>query len=484
MSASGCGADALTLAVDAGSSSVRAALFDAAAEPLRGSFVQQPCLPTTTPDGGAVLDPDDVCQRIYVCVDAALACAGNQPIARVALDTLVGNVLGLDAAGVPVTPVYTWADQRGADQAARLADLLDPVDYARRTGCRFHPSYWPARLLWLRAERPDLYARVRRWLSVGEYALYRIFGVCRASYSVAAWSGLLDRHALAWDAPTLAALNLSTEQLSPLSSAPLQGLSGGWAARWPALRDALWLPAVGDGFAANVGAGCTTPSRVALSAGTSGALRVLVPGAPAETPPGLFVYRVDERRSLVGGALSNAGNLYAWLARTLRTPNADRLEAAIAALPPDSHGLTVLPFLAGERAPGWHPRAQAVFMGMTLDTTPEHLVRAGLEAVALRFAAVAEQLAHLLPPDAVYIASGAAVISSPAWQQILADALGAPVYPALNPETTLRGTACLALSYDPPPQVGPPVLPNPAHQAVYRAAGQRQRALYQRLFAS
>lgn len=482
MSASGSGADALTLAVDAGSSSVRAALFDADANLLPGSFVQHPCLPATTPDGGVTLDPQIVCDLICACIDTALACAGDRPVARVALDTLVGNVLGLDAGGAPVTPVYTWADARGADQAARLAALLDPADYARRTGCRFHTSYWPARLLWLRAVQPDVYARARCWLSFGDYALYRIFGARRISYSAAAWSGLLNRHALAWDAPTLAALGLPADHLPELSDAPFQGLSGVWAARWPELRAALWFPAVGDGAASNIGAGCATPGQVALAVGTSGALRVVVPGTPAETPPGLFVYRVDDRRSLVGGAVSNAGNLYAWLTGALRAPDAVALEAAVAARQPDAHGLTVLPFLAGERAPGWNPRAQAVFMGMTLNTTPEDLVRAGLEAVALRFAAVAERLAHLLPPDAVYIASGAAITGSPAWMRIVADALGAPVYPATNPETTLRGTACLALGLDPPPQTGPPVLPDPARHAIYSAAGQRQQALYRRLF--
>src|SRR5690606_18921983 len=108
------------------------------------------------------------------------------------------------------------------------------------------------------------------------------------------------------------------------------------------------------------------------SVGTSGALRVIVPGTPAETPDGLFVYRVDEQRSLVGGALSNAGNLYAWLNRVLQT--GDDLQAQVAEVLPDSHGLTILPFLAGERAPGWNDHAQAVFMGMTLDTEPVHLV--------------------------------------------------------------------------------------------------------------
>lgn len=482
MSASSSGADALTLAVDAGSSSVRAALFDRAANPIPGSFTQRPCAPATTPDGGVTLDADAVCDLIYACIDAALARAGGRVVARVALDTLVGNVLGLGADGAPLTPVYTWADQRGGDQAARLGGLLDPADYARRTGCRFHTSYWPARLLWLRARQPDVYARARCWLSFGEYALGRIFGARRASLSAASWSGLLDRHTLAWDAPTLAALGLPAEHLPALGGAPFQGLTGAWAARWPALRDALWFPAVGDGAASNIGAGCVGPGQVALAVGTSGALRVVVPGAPAATPPGLFVYRVDAERSLVGGALSNAGNLYAWLTRALRAPDAAALEAAVAARPPDSHGLTVLPFLAGERAPGWNPRAQAVFMGMTLDTSPADMVRAGLEAVALRFAAVAERLAHLLPPGAVCVASGAAITGSPAWLQIVADALGAPVYPAASAETTLRGAACLALGLNPPPQTGAPALPVPAHRAVYAAAAQRQQALYRRLF--
>ncbi len=482
MSASSSGADALTLAVDAGSSSVRAALFDSAANPIPSSFAQQPCPPATTPDGGVTLDADAVCALIYACIDAALAHTGGRPVARVAFDTLVGNVLGLGADGAPLTPVYTWADQRGGDHAARLGALLDPADYARRTGCRFHTSYWPARLLWLRARQPDVYARVRCWLSFGDYALYRIFGQRRASFSAASWSGLLDRHALAWDAPTLTALGLAADSLPALTDAPFQGLSGAWAARWPALRGALWFPAVGDGAASNIGAGCAGPGQVALAVGTSAALRVVVPGAPAHTPPGLFVYRVDAARSLVGGALSNAGNLYAWLTRALRTPDAAALEAAVAARAPDSHGLTVLPFLAGERAPGWNPRAQAVFMGMTLDTTPADIVRAGLEAVALRCAAVAGRLAHLLPPDAIYIASGAAITGAPAWLQIMADALGAPVYPAASAETTLRGTACLALGLDPPPQTGAPALPVAAHRAVYAAAAQRQQALYQRLF--
>ncbi len=310
-----------TLAVDVGSSSVRAALFDAQGEAVEDVFVQKSYSAQTTPDGGVMLDPEAMCKLVYECIDAALAQVGDRQIARVAMDTLVSNLMGMDADGQPTTSVYTWADTRGADLIDTLT--LDRTAYTRRTGCRLHTSYWPLRLRWLAETTPDLLKKTRFWLSLGEYALYRIFGQRRISLSTASWSGLLDRHQLEWDAPMLAQLPIERDQLSELSNAPLSGLGGDWAERWPALKEADWFPSIGDGVASNVGGDCAEAGYVALSLGTSGAMRVIVPGTPEETPQGLFVYRVDSERSLVGGALSNAGNLYAWLHQTLAIGDSD-----------------------------------------------------------------------------------------------------------------------------------------------------------------
>ncbi len=462
-----------TLALDIGSSSLRAMLFDAQGAAVPKVFVQLPCRADTTPDGGVTLDPELLTRLAFACIDEALQQAGPRKITRVAMDTLVANLLGIDAEGQPVTPLYTWADTRGAD----LAERLDARDYARRSGCRLHTSYWPLRLLWLQTERPQLFRRVRYWLSLGEYLLLRLFGERRISHSVASWSGLLDRHSLAWDEPMLRQLPLEATQLSAISNEPLQGLAAPWAARWPALKDALWSPAVADGAAANIGAGCAQPDHVALSLGTSGAMRVVLPGTPKQTPPGLFVYRIDAARSLVGGALSNAGNLYAWLRRVLA--NID--ENALAALAPDGHGLTVLPFLAGERAPGWRDEARAVFAGMSFDTTQEHLLRAALEAVACRFAQILQRLRPLLPPDARFIANGAALRNSPLWLQIMADVLGAPVYLCAQGEATIRGAALLAMQQEALPATGPGCQPRPEYHRIYQGAIERQQRLYSRL---
>jgi gluconokinase len=472
----------LTLSIDVGSSSVRAMIFDRAGHALDGVFVQEKYEPEFTPDGGVTVDPNRLCEIIFACIDGALSQADDhaEHINRVAMDTLVGNLMGIDRLGNPTTPVYTWADTRGGELGTSLKELLDPVAYTRQTGCRIHTSYWPVRLLWLRENYPEICDRTTHWLSIGEYVLYQLFGERRISFSTASWSGLLNRHTLTWNAETLAVLPIDTEQLSLLSNEPFQGLTGSWASRWPALKNALWFPSVGDGVASNIGAGCIDRRHVAISIGTSGAMRVIVQDTPDQTPDGLFVYRVDEHRSLVGGALSNAGNLYAWLTRVLQTD--DTLMNKIEHIKPDGHGLTILPFLAGERAPGWNDRAQAVFMGMNFDTTPEEIVRAALEAVSYRFYQIAQRLAPLLTDDVVYIASGAPVLNSPVWMQILADVLGAPVYANAEPEATIRGTVFLANGVDPTPHVGASFTPDMERHEIYQKAVQRQVTLYEKLF--
>ena len=107
----------------------------------------------------------------------------------------------------------------------------------------------------------------------------------------------------------------------------------------------------------------------------------------------------------------------------LHLENEPEFDASVAGMEPDSHGLTVLPFLAGERAPGWAGHARATIHGLTLATTPRDILRAGLEAVAYRIALVFALLRPVLPADPQVIASGGALLHSPAWLGIIADVL-------------------------------------------------------------
>ena len=318
------------------------------------------------------------------------------------------------------------------------------------------------------------------------------FGRTTATISMASATGLLDAHACRFDDETLRAAEVRAEQLSPLGDVtdPFVGLRDGYATRWPALRDVPWTPAVGDGACDNLGSGCVTADRIGLMVGTSGAMRVASAADRIAIPWGVFCYRADRRRVVLGGALSDGGNLVDWCRRTFRLGRPDEeIEEALAAMKPGAHGLTFLPFLAGERSPGWAAQARAAIAGLSLATTAVEILRAGMEAVALRFALIHELLAGAVPPAHEIVASGGALRKSPAWTRILADALGRPILPSAEPEASARGAALLTLEAlgmirsleELPASFGHAIEPDAGRHATYRAALARQRDHYERL---
>ena len=131
--------------------------------------------------------------------------------------------------------------------------------------------------------------------------------------------------------------------------------------RWPELAKTRFFLAIGDGAAANVGSGGMDSSRLCATVGTSAAVRCVVHAKkPPRVPPGLWSYRITRDQHLVGGALTDAGSLYIWLSSVLAGGGTQELWSACEALAPDSHGLIVLPFLSGERAPGERAPAPSV----------------------------------------------------------------------------------------------------------------------------
>jgi gluconokinase len=142
--------------------------------------------------------------------------------------------------------------------------------------------------------------------------------------------------------------------------------------------------------------------------------------------------------------LSEGGSLFAWMKNTFQLADSAEFEAQLNSLSPDGHGLTVLPFLTGERSPGWQGHARATIHGISQATTPLEILQAGMEAVACRIALVFEKLAQLLPDDLRIVAGGGALHNSPAWLQIITDILGrASEVPAIR-EVSARGAALLA----------------------------------------
>lgn len=486
------------ITVDVGTSSTRAILYDSEGMVVEGCVAQRTTRAETSADGGAVFRAETLFGAIVEVVDQVVASAGARAddIGAVAMDTLVGNVLGVDSEGNPTTPVFTYADTRNAPDAQELRHELGQEGLAEahdRTGCLIHTSYLPARFRWLARTQPEQLDQASRWVSIGEYAYHRLFDEWRVSYSVASWTGMLNRRELAWDTDWLDLLPVAADQLSPLGdlNTPMLGLRDEWQKRWPALAEIPWLLAIGDGAAVNVGSGCDTPEHVALTVGSTGAMRVVVDPDIAKVPPGLWLYRVDARRGLLGGATTEGGNLYGWLRETLALASAEELEQSLRDKPADGHGLTVLPFIYGERAPGWREDARATIQGINGHTRPDDIVQACLEAIAYRFAIIYGRILPNLPQYSKHdiIASGGGLLGSPAWMQIFAGVLGQPVYTLREKEATSRGIALLALEHlgvigrpsDLRPATGDVFAPDDERHAAYQSAIKRQADLYERL---
>jgi gluconokinase len=474
----------LVMALDVGTSSARAACFDAAARPLPGAEGRVSFAPRTAPDGTVEFDADALVGAVASAVDGCLAGAGARAaeIAGVGASVFWHSLLALDGERRPLTPLLTWADTRSAAAAAALRARLDGRATHARTGAPLHAAFYPARLAWLRASRPDVFARTATWCGFAEYLLARLTGTLQVSISMASGTGLLDQEALAWDAPLLAECAIGPDRLPAIADTPARGLAGEWAARWPALARVPWLPGWGDGGCSNLGSDCAGPERIALNVGTSAALRLVLPKVAA-VPNGLWRYQIDAARSLVGGATSEGGNVLAWCRDRLALPGETALEEALAQRAPDSHGLTALPFLAGERSPGWRDDARAAIAGLSLATDAVDVTAALLEAVALRLSLVYERLAPLAAAEHEVIASGGALLHSPAWTRMLADAFGRPLTLSAEAEASSRGAALRTLAaigapVPPPASRGRTITPDLRRHAAFRAARERQRRLY------
>jgi gluconokinase len=451
------------LALDVGTSSVRARVYDERGAFVHGEEARTKYEVAKSRGGGAELDADHLVAATYGVIERVVE--PGERVDAVACSCFWHSLLAVDRRGEPCSPLLIWQDTRSAPQAEELARRLDGDAVHARTGCVLHPSYWPAKLAWLRAEHAELWRGATRFLSFADYLYFRLVGDARTSLSTASGTGLLDLGTSQWDDELLDAVGVERKRLPEIDEQPVEA------------EGRPWFRALADGACSNVGTGCLDRHRATLMIGTSGALRTLFRGPRPQPRHGLFLYRFDAERWVEGGSLSDGGNLHAWLRKTLRlTRTADPAEAE-----PDAHGLTFLPLLGGERSPGWHGRARGAVAGLTFDTDAADIAQAAAEGVAYRFADILD----LMPEVREIVATGGALRAEPGWVQVLADVLGRPVTASAVEEASARGAAVAALE-----RLG--LVPEPAPLAttyelrpdrteVYAAARARQRDLYDRL---
>lgn len=434
------------LAVDIGTSSVRAGWIDAAGTPLSAPVARAEHAWSALAQDGMETDAEALAELCLGVIDEAVGtgrAAGIEP-AAVGIAAFWHGLVGIGAEGRAVTPLYGWGDGRARAAADGLRARVDEAEAHRRTGCFLHEVYPAAKLVWLRGAGGDSLPPASTWAGIGELLALRLFGERRTSASMASGTGLMDLHRRAWDPAMLDAVGIAADVLPPIGDDPFRGLLPAWARRWPELATIPWYPALGDGACASLGSGAAG-RRVGLTVGTSAALRVLREDPHPVVPDGLWCYRLDARRTVTGRALSNGGSVFAWLQRTLLLPDQAEVESLLAGMPPAAHGLRVVPRLLPERPPRPAGLEDGAIAGLTQASGPVEIARAWLEAAAFAMADALDAVEAAFGPADEVVAGGGALHASPAWARIVADALGRPMRLSPHEESTLRGAALLAL---------------------------------------
>jgi gluconokinase len=390
--------------------------------------------------GEAVQSPELIVAAVRRVLEEVVASVGAGRVAGVGVSSAMHSLLAVDAAGRPLTPSITWADERAAEQAERLRVTPQGRALHRRTGTPVHAMSPLVKLLWFREHAPEVMGAACCWMGIKEHVVEALTGERVVDHSIASGMGMLDLGRLAWDAEALGLAGISAAQLPVLvaTRAVVGELRGGGAV--PVVVGA------GDGPLANLGVGAVRPGVAACSIGTSGAVRVAVDRPRVDEDGRLFCYALTEERWLSGGAINNGGVVLRWLGSAFglgNNPEAALLEVA-ASVPAGSDGLVMLPQLYGERAPQWSAWARGAYLGLTHRHGRPHLVRAALEGVCLQMAVVLESV-RAGGAEVCEVRATGGFARSPLWRQMLTDALGMEVRFPEGVEGSSRGAALLAM---------------------------------------
>lgn len=435
--------------IDIGTTSTKSVVFGADGAMLGSCNIGYP-LRHEQP-GWAEQDPEEIFPVVLATVKGALADSGltGRDVAGIGISTAMHSLIAASASGQALTPSITWADGRSELQARRIA--ADYPEIYRLSGTPIHPMSPLPKLVWLRENQPNLFAAAAKFVSVKEYVLFHLFGEWVVDTSIASATGILALDSLSWDAKALRIAGITADRLSAVREGTYR-LSGMKAEH----AEAMGLPAHtplflggSDGALANIGVGAIDAGELAVTIGTSAAVRMMT-NRPATDPSArTFCYNVMGSSYIIGGATNNGGIVLQWLKESMfggvtASVSVDELLAAAAKISPGAEGLLFLPFLSGERAPIWNAEARGTFFGANLGHSSEHFVRAGLEGVMLAVLSVAEALKELAGPAREVRASGG-FAKSPLWRQMLADMLGQPVIVPRVTEASALGAAVLAM---------------------------------------
>jgi gluconokinase len=491
------------IGIDVGTTSTKAIAFSqsgqvkAQSTQLYGLKVPQP--------GWAEQDPEEILAAVVRGVAQVMQQIEPSSVAALGFSAAMHSLIAMDHQGKALTPAIVWADNRSIAQVEQLKQDQTGHALYLRTGTPIHPMSPLPKLLWLRETMPDIFQAAARFISIKEYILHRWFDRYVVDHSIASATGLFNLNQLAWDEDALSLVGITSDRLSELvpTTHVLHGIHSTFAEVMGLRSDTPVVIGANDGVLANLGVGAIAPAQVAITIGTSAAVRSVVP-RPVTDPQGrTFCYALTEDHWVIGGPSNNGGIVLRWLrdefchaeveqAARLGVDPYDFMIAQAVDIPPGAEGLLCLPFLAGERAPYWNANARGLFFGAGLNHHRSHFIRAVMEGILFNVYNISLALTELVQPaDEIHASGGFA--RSQFWLQMTADIFGSTVVLPEVFEASCFGAAVLAmyatghlsrleevdsLIWDNASQTSQRYLPNAEHHQRYRSLFKVHEQLY------
>lgn len=445
------------LTFDAGTSGTKAALYDVSGS-LVASYVSS--------YGTAYPAPNCVEQKPADWWDAV--CTSTRELLKesavtpgeIACIGLCGQMMGcvlVDDKGEVLRDAIIWADSRATKQEELLRGQIDPGHFYQITGHRPAAFYSLSKLLWVHDNEPEIFAKTHKMLQTKDYIAYRLTGRFVTDYSDACGTNLFDIRKKVWSQEILDAVSLSGGLLpEPCVSTEIIGNVTPDAARETGLLDGT--PVViggGDGACAATGAGAVREGLAYVVIGSSSWISCLTrePVCPPEMKTFNWV-ALDPAYYTPCGTMQAAGYSVSWLRDTLCDIEGEEaakqnisiyeiIDEKIKQSPPGANNLIYLPYLLGERSPRWNADAKGAFVGLTMTSTKNDIMRAVLEGVGFNLKVIFDIISRDNPAASITAIGGGA--ENEVWLQILADIWQTPIeVPQHLEEATSIGAAVCA----------------------------------------
>jgi gluconokinase len=383
---------------------------------------------TDSPKAGYAEQGPEIIWKAFVnCITEVITKIKTLP-ATVSISSAMHSLLVVNDKNKAITPLITWEDTRSEKIAAALRKSASGKAIYEATGTPIHSMSPLCKIKWLGENEKNIFKDAAKFISIKEFIWFRLFGKYETDYSIASSTGLFNIKTLKWNTNSLKFCNIKSSQLSEPVATDFtrNGINADIASTLHLDTSTKFCIGASDGCLANVGSNAVEHDSVALTIGTSGAVRIASPVPISNYSAMIFNYILDDSTFISGGPVNNGGNVLKWMFKTFARNSSPTSEdyksifSEIKKVPAGSEGLIFLPYLYGERAPIWDERASGVFFGIRSLHTNAHFFRAALEGVCFALNNILEILESSTKSIQQLNVSGG-FVHSKIWMQILAD---------------------------------------------------------------